>query len=552
MSIRPRSVAAPFIIEAVFCRHCTTFIPTSFLDALFLRAVCVPLFSHSIIIRCLVVSYLRFGLLVILVYRQNLALLQFSGHANIKLIHYVFIILSDFLFQLYKWPENMVGNAFRYTWEQNTTLLTQFLDQFPHIEYFRLQILDFTSTLRVRIVPKEHLLKLVREGKFIGIATVILGILQEDIPCPGFDGTGEYKIYPNFESLRLGARAGYATVQCELREPDGEEVVTCPRSCLRRLVNSASKHEMEFLVGFEIEVVFMKWDIVDGEIQFGNPLSQGHAYCTSRPLQDDGIMRLVEKILERLRRSSISIEQCHAESAPCQFEFVLGPLPPLAAVDTLLSAREIVSATAAEFLMRATLLPKPYSHKPGTGAHVHLSFTPPQVHEMFYTGVLDHLRSIAAVTFPHSSSYERVVDSAWAGGTWIAWGKQNRETPLRQIEGSHFELKCVDGLANMYLALSIIIAAGLRGVLDTQPMTIKNCSVDPATLSEAERKRLGISQRLPSSIAEALGHLQEDKRLRKILGNAVIDNYLVVKKAETEKFAEMEPDKRRNWLIERY
>lgn len=448
--------------------------------------------------------------------------------------------------------ENMIDNAPGHLWDQNLTLLTHFVHQFPHVEYFRLQILDFTSTLRVRIVPKEHLLKVLKERKLIGIAPVILGLLCDDTPCPGFSGTGEYKLFPKFESLRLGARAGYATVQCELQEPDGEEVRICPRTCLRRLVNNANKQGMEFLVGFEIEVVFMKWDIVEGEIHFQNALSQGHAYCTSRPLQDDYIMRLVEKILERLRRSSISIQQCHVESAPCQFEFVLGPLPPLAAVDTLLSAREIISATAAEFSMRATLIPKPYPHTAGTGAHIHFSFTPPEVHEMFYAGVLDHLRSIVAVTYPHRSSYERVVDSAWAGGTWVSWGKQNRETPLRQIEGSHFEFKCADGLANMYLALSIIIAAGLRGVLENQQMTMGDCLVDPSKLSEAERNQLGICHKIPTDIAEALDHLQADNKLRKIVGNAVIDNYLTVKKAEMEKFEEMEPDKRRNWLIERY
>lgn len=449
-------------------------------------------------------------------------------------------------------PENTIENAPGHLWDQNLALLTHFVDQFPNIKYFRLQILDFTSTLRVRIVLKEHLLKVLKERKLIGIATMILGLLCDDTPCPGFSGTGEYKLFPKFESLRLGPRAGYATVQCELQEPDGVEVSTCPRTCLRSLVNNANKHGMEFLVGFEIEVVFMKWDIVEGEIHFQNAISQGHAYSTSRPLQDDYIMRLVEKILERLTFSSISVQQCHTESAPCQFEFVLGSLPPLAAVDTLLSAREIISSTATEFSMRATLIPKPYSHTAGTGAHIHFSFTPPEVHEMFYAGVLDHLRSIVAVTYPHSSSYERVVDSAWAGGTWVSWGKQNRETPLRQIEGSHFEFKCADGLANMYLALSIIIAAGLRGVLENQRMTMGDCSVDPSKLSEAERNQLGISQKIPTNIAEALDHLQADNKLRKILGNAVTDNYLTVKKAEIEQFEKMEPGKRRNWLIERY
>lgn len=448
--------------------------------------------------------------------------------------------------------ENMIEDTPRHLWEQNLALLTNFLDRFPHIEYFRLQILDFTSTLRARIVPKDYFLKLLKECKLIGAPPVILGLLPDDTPAPGFNGSGEQKLYPDFESLRLGTRAGYATVQCELREPDGEEVSICPRTCLRRVVKNANKQEMEFLVGFEIEAVFMKWTIVDGEIHFENPLSQGHAYCTTRPLQDDGIMRLIEKIVERLRKSSISVQQFHTEAAPCQFEFVLGPLPPLAAVDTLLSAREIISATAAEFSMRATLIPKPYPHTAGTGAHVHLSFNPPELHEMFYAGVLDHMRSIVAVTCPHSASYERIVDSAWAGGTWVSWGKQNRETPLRQIEGSHFEFKCVDGLSNMYLALSTIIAAGLRGVLETQPMMIKDCPVDPAKLSQAERAEFGIRQRLPTSIKAALDHLHEDQRLRKIVGSAVIDCYLRVKNAEIKKFGAMEATKQRNWLIERY
>ncbi|MCJ1423506.1 hypothetical protein MMC29_001390 [Sticta canariensis] len=449
-------------------------------------------------------------------------------------------------------PENSIENAPGQLWDQNLALLTDFVLRFPHIIYFRLQILDFTSTLRVRIVPKEHLMKVLKERKLIGIAPVILGLLCDDTPCPGFSGTGEYKLFPKFESLRPGARQGYATVQCELQEPDGEEVSTCPRTCLRRLVNDANEHGLEFLVGFEIEVVFMKCGIAEGEIHFQNAISQGHAYCTSRPLQDDFIMRLIERILARLRISSIAIQQFHAESAPCQFEFVLDPLPPLAAVDTLLSAREIISSVANESSMRATLIPKPYSHTAGTGAHIHFSFTPPQVYERFYAGVLEHLRSIVAVTYPHSSSYERLVDSAWAGGTWVSWGKQNRETPLRQIEGSHFEFKCVDGLANMYLALSIIIAAGLQGVLENQRMTMGDCLVDPSKLSEAERNQLGISQKIPGNIAEALDHLQADSKLRKIMGNAVIDNYLTVKKAEMEKFEKMEPGKRRNWLIERY
>ncbi len=450
-------------------------------------------------------------------------------------------------------PETATGLVS--TGAQNRSLLDQFLEKHANpspIKYIRLQWLDYTSTPRVYVFLTDHFLGLLAERKSIGIAKGILGILQQDNFCPGLTATGEHKLQPILESLRVGARLGYATVQCEFRQQNGDEVATCPRTCLRRVVNHAKDRGLEFLIGFEIEVVFMHCDVVDGETRYKNVISQGHAYSTSRALQDDGMMRLLEKILDKLAASGIMIQKFHAESAESQYEFVLDPLPPLAAVDTLLAAREIIYATAAEFSMRATLLPKPRPQAAGTGSHVHISVTPFDVHQQFYAGVLDHMRAIVAFTYPHSCSYERVVDSSWAGGTWVSWGKQNRETPLRQIEGSHFEIKCVDGLANMYLALSAIIGAGLQGVIDSLPFKMRDCEVDPSTLSLDKREQLGIRHKLPKTIDEALTYLREDKSLEQILGHPVISTYLAIKVAEGKQFAKLEPDRRRNWLIERY
>lgn len=429
----------------------------------------------------------------------------------------------------------------------------QFLAEFGSVKYLRLQWLDYTATLRVRIVPVKQALHMFRTGKHVGITRGVLGLTQVDSMAAGFGPVGEYKLDPCFDSLRLGGQYVYATVQCEFRGSHGESVPICPRTVLRAISEKAKLKDVEFLVGFEIEIVFMKWTEVDGAIEYRHqPEDQGHAWSTAVSLHDSETMRVVETAIDRLGRAGIEIQQFHPESGPGQWEFVLPPMSPVAAVDTLLAARDIISAAAAEYKLRATVVPKPTPGAAGTGAHVHLSLTPADKHEPFYAGVLQHLQAITAFTYPNSTSYERAVDSVWAGGTWVAWGSQNRETPLRKIEGSHWEIKCVDGMANPYLALSAILGTGLKGVFDQDRLAIGDCQADPAAMDKGRRKELGIEHQLPKSINESLNCLRADRVLREVMGDDVVETYLAVKKVETEMLEAMEPDKRRYWLIERY
>lgn len=449
---------------------------------------------------------------------------------------------------------NMSTKAPDTEWNANFAQLKTFLNKQPMTRYLRLQWLDYTATLRVRVLPTKQALKLFADGKSVTVPNVVLGLLQDDYLCPGFSPNNVYDLYPCFESLRLGSRAGYATLQCEFREKDGKDLPTCPRVCLRRQTEKAVAHGMDFLVGFEIEVVFMSRETVDGAFQYGGtPINDGgHAWSTARALQHDNLMDLLEIIHTKLERAGIELQQFHAESSPGQYEIILDPLPPLTAVDALLAAREIISSTAANANMRATLHPKPSPVHCGTGAHVHLSVNPSEVWREFYAGVLKHLQAIAAFTYSNDASYERVADGVWAGSTWIAWGTQNRETPVRRIEGSHFEMKCMDGLSNPYLALAALIGAGVQGVLGMEPLSMRDCPADPAKMSAEERRSLGIVKQFPKSIDEALSCLEEDAEICGILGQSVVDHYTKVKRTESEKLNKMEVGKRRDWLMERY
>lgn len=481
---------------------------------------------------------------------------------SVKIVQDVFFNTSNKLYSLelemrpfvtspaFKGPPQSLDKE----WDVNSSQLTTFLHKHPSTRYLWFQWLDYTATLRVRVIPTEQVLKQSADGEFMTIANVVLGILQNDHLCNSLVANDVYHLYPRFESLCLGSRPGHATVQCEFRDTDNKELSICPRTCLRIQVENASAYGMEFLVGFEVEVVFMSTSIVDGEFQYGAvPTGNGgHAWSAARALQNDSNIELLETIHTTLERADIELQQFHAESSPGQFEFVLGQLPPLAAVDALLAAREIISSAAANSGLRATLYPKPSPEHCGTGAHIHLSIVPASTWQAFYAGLLKHLRAISAFTYPNEASYERVADGVWAGSTWIAWGTQNRETPLRRVKGSHFEIKCMDGLSNPYLSLAAIVGAGMRGVLDKEPMLMDDCTSDPAKMSSEKRSDLGITQQFPVSFDEALNVLESHEELHQILGEALVDDYITVKREENGMLMGMDPEKRRNWLIERY
>ena len=166
----------------------------------------------------------------------------------------------------------------------------------------------------------------------------------------------------------------------------------------------------------------MSKEIQNGELKYGSiPVTEGHAYSSARALHSNDLMDLIEAIFEKLERAGLTLEQCHAESSPGQFEFILGPSSPVLAVDALVAAKEIIQSAATNAGMRATLYPKPVPQAVGTGSHTHISLTPAYHWEMFYAGVLKHLKAIAAFSYSMDASYERVADSVWAGSTWITW-----------------------------------------------------------------------------------------------------------------------------------
>ncbi|KAI1105309.1 glutamine synthetase/guanido kinase [Jackrogersella minutella] len=428
-------------------------------------------------------------------------------------------------------------------------------------KYLRVYWFDYTSSARCRPIPIKQVYKTLSSGKpvTLSIAKAGLGLLPTDAMIPQINATGMYTVKPDWSSLKPGPADGHVSCFGSFYELDGSEAILCPRTTLRKTLERAATEGLTFLLGFEVEFVVLERnpDLASKE-KYLTLRNDGHAWSMARALADTGregsFNTAADEILDSLDAAGISFDQFHPESAPGQYELVLSPLPPMEACDSLLHARQILESVAARHGFRVTLHPKPFPASCGSGSHVHVSISStggddPSVYEPFYAGVLGHFRAVTAFANSSPASYERMVDSFWAGGRWITWGTQNKEAPLRKVEGSHWEFKVIDGLANPYLALAALLNAGVDGIRTKAPLTWGDCAADPARLTEEEKKELGISTLFPGDLREALDALKEDNL---DLPPEVVQRFMDIKNAELGLLEPMDPHDRRNWLLERY
>ncbi|KAI1646213.1 glutamine synthetase/guanido kinase [Daldinia loculata] len=434
--------------------------------------------------------------------------------------------------------------------------------QSMNAKYLRIYWHDYTSSNKCRLIPIKQVFKTLSSGKplTLSLAKASFGMTQIDVLIPQVSATGMYTAHPDWSSLKSGPVDGHVSCYAYFTELDGSEAILCPRTILRNAVQKAAYQGLSFLLGFEVEFLVMERNPKRfGLNKFRTVHNDGHSWSMARAFADWGregsFATAIDEILDSLDAAGIEVDQFHPENAPGQFELVLSPLPPLEACDSVLHARQILESVSARHGFWVTLHPKPFPTKCGSASHMHMSISSPggdqpEVYESFYAGILEHFRAIIAFTNSNITSYERMVDSAWAGGRWITWGTQNKELPLRKIEGSHWELKVLDGLANPYFAVAALLTAGTDGVRRKAPLTWKDCAGDPARFTAEERAELCIEKMFPADLREALQALHSDDSLG--LDPEFVQRYVDIKEAELAMLEPMTPEERRDWIMERY
>jgi glutamine synthetase len=361
---------------------------------------------------------------------------------------------------------------------------------------------------------------------------------------------GDQRIRIDLSAVRL-IGDGLAWAPAGFFEQDGTPVSVCSRGTLSRVEAALGEAGLNAAVGHEIEFVLVDPD--GGRI----PSTLWAQYGLAGVLEYEAFIR---DVLAAAAISGVGIEQFHPEYGANQFEISLSPQPPVAAADQLVLTRIIIGRVARRYGLRISLSPAPFADSVGSGAHQHFSLVGRDgplfsggsgaggmttTGESAVAGVICGLPEAQGVLCGSIVSALRTQPGNWAGA-YVCWGIENREAAVRFVKGGpgsayggNVEVKIVDPSANPYLASAAILRLALDGIRRNASLPPET-TVDPATLSDADRQRAGIVC-LAQSQTEVLDALDHSTLLRNILGDPSVDLVVAVRRLEQERYGDLAP-----------
>ena len=335
---------------------------------------------------------------------------------------------------------------------------------------------------------------------------------------------------------------GVARMFCDILTPHGEAFAADPRQVLRRNLQRAADLGFTFYVHPEMEFFLF----ADAESR--QPLDNG-SYFDMTPLDIQQDFR--RQAINTLEKMGISVEYSHHEVAPSQHEIDLRYADALAMADNIMTFRLVVKETALERGIYASFMPKPIEGQWGSAMHLHLSLfngednafydaSDPdhlsKTAKQFTAGLLRHAREITAVTNQWINSYKRLVPG-FEAPVYVSWGSSNRSALIRipmhkprKGASARVEYRAPDPACNPYLAFSVILAAGLRGIEESYDLP-EQSSDNMYEMTAAERAAADIHQ-LPENLGEALAVMEQSELVAEALGEHLFEYFLANKRRE--------------------
>ena len=405
------------------------------------------------------------------------------------------------------------------------------------IRYFLISFTDLMGTQRAKLVPAEAIGQMVKSGAgFAGFATW-LDMTPADpdmfaIPDP--DSLVQLPWKPEVAWLAADPWM------------NGRPVEQAPRNLLKRVKAKAAESGMQLKSGVECEFFLISPD--------GAGIRDS-ADRQAKPCYDQSaLMRrydVISEICDGMLKLGWKPYQNDHEDANGQFEMNWEYDDALVTADRHAFFKYMVKSIAEKHEMRATFMPKPFSHLTGNGCHMHVSlwkgaqnlFEDEQgelgvsaLGYHFIGGIIHSADALAAILNPAVNSYKRInAPRTLSGATWspnsVTYSGNNRTHMIRIPEAGRFELRLADGAANPYAMPAAILAAGLDGI---------NAKRDPGKRLDinmyTEGHLAGEVKRLPLNLLDALRALQASKLLNESLGEYV-PAYLKLKHQEWDDFS---------------
>lgn len=411
-------------------------------------------------------------------------------------------------------------------------------------------------------VPKGKLLPLEALPDAVATGAGFAGPSIWGTGLPRMGPRSEYhgRVVP--ESLRpLPWLPGVAHAVCD-GFAGGQPLDTCSRQVLRRQVARLRERGWTLHVGIEPEFFLLRrgadgrWQVADDQDRLDKPSYDLKAIVRHHGFLDD--MR------RHLTALGFELQQMDHEDATGQYEINYRHDDALAAADRYQLFKLTAHAVAAQHGMVFSAMPKPLAQAPGSGLHFHLSLSDEAGQAVmadatgpmglsvtglrFAAGLLAHGDALAALCAPTVNSYKRLAVSESASGTtwspvWKSIGDNNRTCLLRAVAG-RMEWRLPDAACNVYAALAAVLAAGLDGI----DLELPAPEAEEADLYQRHAAGEPMPPRLPRDLHEACAALRADALLRDDVGARFCDQFLTLKQAEWDAYAQQVSD----WELERY
>ena len=356
---------------------------------------------------------------------------------------------------------------------------------------------------------------------------------------------------PDLSTFRLfpfgPADARVARVICDINMPNGEPFPGDPRGVLKRQIATAAEKGFTMNAGMEAEF-FLFRPTPEGGVSTATHDVGSYFDLAPADLGEDARRAMVDM----LEQMGFEVEASHHEVAHAQHEIDFRYADALRTADNIATFRFVVKQVAHQFGLFASFMPKPIFGQNGSGMHTHQSLfrgnenafwdkgadwqlSKTALH--YIGGLLAHARGMCAITNPLVNSYKRLVPGFEAPVN-VAWSMRNRSplirVPERRGTGTRVELRSPDPSANPYLALAVMLAAGLDGVV-TKADWREPVNENIWEMSHRERRRLRIDD-LPHDLNEAIDELEKDQVITAALGEHVTRHFVEAKRQEWSEY----------------
>ena len=423
------------------------------------------------------------------------------------------------------------------------------------VEFIRLQFTDIFGTMKNMAVTVSQLEKAMDNRCMFDVSSLEGLSGEEDSDMYLYPDLSTFEIFPWRPQQGKVAR-----FICDVYREDGTPYEVDPRHVLKKEIASAEKMGYTMYVGPECEFFLFHTD------EDGMPTTLTHeqgGYFDVGPL-DLGENARRDMILT-LEDMGFEIISSHHEIAPAQHEIDFRYDEALVTADNLMTFKMVVKTIAKRHGLHATFMPKPKMETYGSGMHINISLSREDGSNAFrdkndrnglslegyyFIGrLMKHMKAITCITNPTVNSYKRFIPG-YEAPVYMGWSAKTRGPLIRVTTGSgdntRIELRSPDATANPYLALAVILRAGLDGIKN-EIMPPENIDENIQKMTQEQRDALHIEE-LPRSLKAAVAELEEDELVCDVLGEKLAAKIIAAHRKEYRDYYMQVTD----WEIENY